>query len=346
MNENLRKLTDVLCDKLEKYLANEKTVFVVGFSGGRDSLALLYALHLLIEGKWRGRCGLLAAHFNHNLRGVEAAADEEFCRQFCQERSIEFVAEQAADLHHGMSNVEQRARHARYAWFEEWRRRLKSDGKEPYLLTAHHLEDQAETVLLHLMRGSGTAGLAAMSEQNGWHLRPLLGVSRGLLQSALADDDMAWCDDSTNADTEYTRNFVRMRIMPLIREVNPQADRALAQAAEIASEEEAYFDSVIKEKMAAVRVDEGCVSYAWADFAAEPYAIKRRLVRALWLLATGRAFCPLSFGQIDRVLQLSAGQGVNLSGAVWAGRRGKLLIMRIPTDEEMQYRRNKSRKGQ
>lgn len=346
MGENLQILTDVLRDKLARCLTDKDVTFIVGFSGGRDSLALLWGLHLLAEGEWSGRVDVLAAHFNHNLRGEEATADEEFCREFCLENGIKYVAAQANDLSAEMSNVEQRARQARYAWFASLRQERMRRGSRVYLLTAHHLEDQAETVLLHLLRGSGTTGLVAMREQREWHLRPLLDVPRSVLQGALQEQGFSWQEDSTNDDTDYTRNFIRARIMPIMREVNPQAARALAQVAEVAAGEDAYFGSIIEEKMRLAEIKGGSVGYAWAAFAAEPLAVRRRLVRAMWLAATRQAVCPLSFAQVEAVLGLSAGQSVNLSGAVWAARRGKRLIMRAPSAEELQYRREKSRKGQ
>lgn len=346
MGENLLRLTEVLRDKLERHLSEGKNILIVGFSGGRDSLALLWGLHILAEGELCGRFDLLAAHFNHNLRGEESAADEEFCREFCRERGIEYVAARAEALSAGMPNLEQRARQARYAWFEGLRQERESAGKRAYLLTAHHLEDQAETVLLHLLRGSGTAGLAAMREQRGWHLRPLLDVPREVLQGALDEVGLPWCEDSTNADTEYTRNFVRMRIMPIMREVNPRAEQALLQVAEVAAAEEDYFCDIVEKKMCLLEVGGREVAYPWAAFAAEPTAIRRRLVRAMWLAATGHMVCSLSFGQVENVLNLAAGQSVNLSGGVWAARRGKRIIMRLPTEEEIRRRREKSRKGQ
>lgn len=338
------KLTDsarllaALRENLAEFLPGDDVLFVVGFSGGRDSVALLWGLNELAPGR------LVAAHLNHNLRGTDAAADEVFCRDFCAARGIEYVAA-VADLAPDMPNLEQRARAARYAWFDEVMS-ARAAGRRVFLLTAHHREDQAETVLLHLLRGAGTGGLAAMRERSGRHLRPLLNVPRCVLEGALNEQGLGWRDDASNECLDYTRNFVRHRVLPQMRQVNPQADRALAQAAEIAAAEEQYFDNIIEEKISAKMQWADGAAYPWADLQAEPLAIRRRLVRGLWLAATGAAVCPLGLNQVDGVLALPPGGAVAISGAVLAKRRGKLLILQVPTEEELAARRRKSRKGQ
>lgn len=349
-----KKLTDsekllvALRENLVPYLsaepenAKKHTVFIVGFSGGRDSLALLWGLNELVCGFWRGRVRLLAAHLNHNLRGAAAAADEAFCREFCRTRGIEYVAA-LADLTMDMPNLEQQARQARYGWFAELMSEREAAGERAYLLTAHHLEDQAETVLLHLLRGSGTTGLAAMRGQSGRHLRPLLAVPRAVLEGALLEQKLIWQDDETNESTDYTRNFVRHLVLPPMRRVNPQADRALAQAAEIAACEEDYFAELIVGRLAAKMQGN---AYPWADLAAEHMAIRRRLVRAMWCRVTAKSVCPLGLKQVDGVLSLKPGGALVLAGAVTVRRRGKMLVWQISTEEELEARRAKSRKGQ
>lgn len=340
---NTEKLLMALRCRLAGFLQDDP-LFLVGFSGGRDSVSLLWGLNELLQGEWLGQAHLLAAHLNHNLRGAAAAADEAFCRDFCAARGIKYVA-QVADLSPNMPNLEQRARAARYAWFADLREQY-SAGRPVFLLTAHHMEDQAETVLLHLLRGAGTAGLAAMRGQNGWHLRPLLAVPRCVLEGALAEQKLSWRDDATNSCVDYTRNFVRHRVLPQLRQLNPQAGRALAQAAEIAAAEEDYFAEVVAAKLAANMQQGDAVAYPWAQLAAEPLALRRRLVRALWLAATGRAVCPLGLAQVDSVLALIPGGAVNISGAVLAKRRGRLLVLQVPSPDELAERRRKSRKGQ
>ena len=344
--EHTAEFLDRLQAELLPYLDAPRPLLLAGFSGGRDSLALLWGLHLLTQGGLQGRFRLAAAHFNHNLRGAEAAADEDFCRDFCAGHGIEFFTATAAGLAPGMPNMEQQARAARYNWFAELRRDLSAAGYTPFLLTAHHLEDQAETVLLHLLRGSGGGGLAAMRRRSGWHLRPLLDCPRAEIEQVLAEAGLNWREDSSNACLEHTRNYLRAEVMPRLREINPRADTALARAAEISAAEEEFFAGLLREKMRRAEFAAGGVSYPWADFAAEPLAVRRRLVRELWLAASGRAVCPLTYTQVETVLRLSPGQSLNLSGAVWAARRGKKLLFRAPSGAELRRRQEKSRSGQ
>lgn len=324
----------------------DNCLLLVGFSGGRDSVALLLGAYCLAQGELAGRYRLAAAHLNHNLRGEEAAADADFCRDFCAQRGIEFATATAEGLFAGMPNAEQQARAARYAWFEELRRQYEGEGYCPCLLTAHHLADQAETVLLHLLRGSGTAGLMAMQEQNGWHLRPLLGFSRGEITAFLEEQGVAWREDSSNKDLAYTRNFVRAEVLPVLRRLNPQAERALAQTAELCRADEEFLAAEAAARLGRAEIADGKASYPWAELAAEPLAIRRRLVRALWQGLTGAAVCGLTYRQVEAVLGLLPGQSVNLSGAVLAARRGKRLVLLLPSPAHLAARRAKSRKGQ
>lgn len=331
--------------ELLPHLAGENTLLLAGFSGGRDSLALLYGLHLLSKGELAGRYRLVAAHLNHNLRGAEAAADAEFCRDFCAGRGIELVTA-TAELSPDMPNLEQRARAARYGWFAGLRRQYLAAGFRPFLLTAHHLEDQAETVLLHLLRGSGTAGLAAMRQQSGWHLRPLLACPRAEITGFVTAAGLSWREDSTNAELDHTRNLLRAKVMPRLREINPRLDSALAQTAALAQADEEHLQAVAARKMAQAELSPGQAAYAWAALQSEPLAIRRRLVRALWLAASGEAVCPLTYDQVEAVLKLRPGQSLHLSGAVRAARRGKSLRFTMPSAAELAARRAKSRGGQ
>lgn len=343
--KNGEQLLAVLRAALQPYLAGD-VLLLVGFSGGRDSLSLLWGLKQLADTDLAGCYRLVAAHFNHNLRGEEATADEQFCRDFCRENGIEFCAAVAQNLSPDMPNLEQAARVARYAWFNTLRQQYEAQGLVPYLLTAHHLEDQAETVLLHMLRGSGTAGLAAMRAQSSWQLRPMLNLPRCVAQAALQEAGLGWRDDSTNSSLLYTRNYVRAKVMPALKKVNPRAEQAIAQVAQIAAAEEDYFAALLAEKLQRAELTSGRAVYVWADFAAEPLAIRRRLVRALWQAVTNRPVCPLTLAQTDAVIALAAGQSVNLSGAVLAARRGKKLIFSMPTAEALQRRQQKSRSGQ
>ncbi len=329
----------LLCLKanLQEYLTPPWPLLVVGFSGGRDSVALLHALWQLgqmEQPETAPNFALLAAHFNHGLRGAEADADQEFCRG------------QAQGLSSG-GDVENRARRQRYAWLEQTCQQEEAKGFGPvWLLCAHHLEDQAETVLLHLLRGSGSAGLAAMRKRRGRLLRPLLDVQRADIEAYLTANGLSWRDDSTNSSLVYTRNRVRGQLLPLLQQLNPQAAPALAQTAEIAAAEADFLAACLAERMQQAAVLADGVALPLAFWQKQPLAMQRLLVRALWQKAAGRSVCSLSFEQTEAVRLLPLHKTIHLpDGLAAVKNRGWLRLLR-QTDEALQRRRAKSRAGQ
>ena len=189
-------------------------------SGGADSVALACALWIL-------EVPFTALHVNFGLRGAESERDEAFVRDFCRLHDIPLqvrtfdTREEAARTG---ESLEMAARRLRYAWFAEL------GGA---VCVAHHLEDQAETLLLRLLRGAGLRGLTAMRAVRAdgvW--RPLLQVRKAEILAFLAELQQPYVTDSTNADTQFRRNFVRHRLMPRLREMNPSVDTTLAATAE------------------------------------------------------------------------------------------------------------------
>ena len=204
--------------------------FLLALSGGADSVALL--LMLLEQGVQP-----VAAHCNFHLRGEESERDEAFVRRLCEERGVKlhvvhFQTEEEA--RRTGESIEMAARRLRYDWFETL---LVSEGLD-YVCTAHHRDDQVETLLLNLVRGTGLAGLRGMLPVQGHVCRPLLNYTREELREYLRERGQAWVEDGTNTDTRYQRNLVRHELLPLLRRLNPQADEHIAQAAEHLQEAE------------------------------------------------------------------------------------------------------------
>jgi tRNA(Ile)-lysidine synthase len=204
-------------------LAGRKPRVLVAFSGGMDSTVLA---HLLV--KQRRKLGSLRlAHVNHGLQSASADWGRH-CATLARQWRVPFV-QLDARIVRGKSSPEAAARDARYA--------LLAEAMEPgeVLVTAQHRDDQAETLLLQLLRGAGVAGLAAMPAfvpfARGFLARPLLSVSRAELEATARAARLGWVDDPSNADTRFSRNFVRHRLMPLMREHWPGADKALARSA-------------------------------------------------------------------------------------------------------------------
>jgi tRNA(Ile)-lysidine synthase len=204
-------------------LSGRKPRILVAFSGGMDSTLLA---HLLV--KQRHKLGSLRlAHVDHGLQSASADWSRR-CVQLARRWRVPII-ELQAHIVRGKASPEAAARDARYA--------LLAQAMEPgeVLVTAQHRDDQAETLLLQLLRGAGVAGLAAMPEfvpfAQGFLARPLLAVARTDLEAAARAARLRWIDDPSNADTRFSRNFVRHRLMPLIREHWPGADKALARSA-------------------------------------------------------------------------------------------------------------------
>ena len=194
---------------------------IVALSGGADSVALLLGLLRLGQ-------PLVAAHCNFHLRGEESDADEAFVRQLCEERGVKLYVEhfdtEAYAKQHRIS-IEMAARELRYDYFEKLRTELGASD----IVVAHHRDDNVETLLLNLVRGSGLKGLCGMQRRNGFIVRPLLDVTRKEIEDFLKSEGCAFRVDSTNTDTAFKRNKIRHELLPLLRELNPSIDRTLAE---------------------------------------------------------------------------------------------------------------------
>ncbi len=221
--------------------------FVVAFSGGIDSTVLLHALHRMQE--FDG-LNLFAVHVNHGL-SRNAGAWAAHCRAFCEARRIAFEMMEIDARGGGSQGPEARARALRY------RALGRCVGQDDVLLTAHHRDDQAETVLLRLLRGAGAEGLAGMPAIRpfgaGWLARPLLAVTRNDIADYARRENLSWVEDESNVDTGLDRNFIRCRVMPVIAGRWPSAGATLARAAEHQADLAALLDDMAALDLAAAQ---------------------------------------------------------------------------------------------
>ena len=199
---------------------------VIGLSGGADSVALLEVLCSLQQE--RG-LRLAAVHVHHGIRR-NAQEDVEFCRELCMEKKVDFFCEyvdvpEMAKVQ-GLSE-EEAGRNARYHIFEEYRGKLQMD----IIAVAHHQNDQAETILFQLFRGSGLRGMSGMQPKRGNIIRPLLGVSRKEIEEYLCDKQKTYVTDETNACDQYSRNKIRHHVLPLAEEISFGAAGHMSQTA-------------------------------------------------------------------------------------------------------------------
>ncbi|MFO7611714.1 MAG: tRNA lysidine(34) synthetase TilS [Clostridia bacterium] len=231
-------------DEIKEYIL-EKSMIVPGdavwaaFSGGADSCCLLHILSRL--GPEMGFT-LKAVHVNHMLRGDESGRDERFCVDFCKKLGIslevyrEDVARLSAD---GKMTVEEAGRKVRYGIFEK-----SCPGK---IALAHNQNDNAETVLMNLLRGSGMEGLGGISPVNGRYIRPLLAKSRGEIEVYLEQNGIPNIEDSSNKDTDYFRNAVRLKLLPLMDDITGRDSApVLARAAEMVRIDSSYLSQAVE----------------------------------------------------------------------------------------------------
>lgn len=222
----------------------EDTPILVGFSGGADSHSLLHMLRRLSQ---TTGAPLYAAHVHHGIRGEEADRDEEFCRRTAEALGVRFFVTHAdvptlAKEH--KTSIETEARAVRYAFFD----RLMREHDIPLLVTAHNADDNLETVLFHLARGTGLPGLCGIPISrrfaDGVLVRPLLGVSRAEILRYCTQHALTYVCDSTNTDTDYTRNRIRSEIVPALCAIHPQAVANSARTCETLRTDELCLQSM------------------------------------------------------------------------------------------------------
>ena len=295
--------------KQESMRAGDRVAVAV--SGGADSVALLC---LLLELRAELGIVLSVAHVNHKLRGEESDEDERFVAKLARQHGLDFYVREARVDGGVGSGMEAAARELRYGFF----RQLAQDGRISKIATAHTLDDQAETVLLRIFRGTGIRGLAGIhprivfEEQGrvlGEVVRPLLGFRRDRLLEFLRERGESWRDDSSNRDTAFLRNRVRHRLLPIIgQEFGEAAIEHMGELAEIARAEEEYWERVHPEIAArdcGAAETRQAASLQVGPLLALPLAVQRRLVRA-WLRANARDL-NISFRLIEEALELVRG---------------------------------------
>lgn len=332
----------------------------VAVSGGADSVGLLRLLEVV-----RVRLGitLLVVHFDHRLRGTESDADAEFVVELARDLGIECVVERGdvlAAASKNKWNLEDAGRRMRYAFFE----RLVAQGKASRIAVAHTEDDQAETVLAHLIRGTGPTGLAGIHAETGSVVRPLLGERRETLRRYLREIAQPWREDSTNLDVRHMRARVRECLLPMLeRDFTSHVTKRLATLAELAGEEQAFWKVLVEDRFQTlVQRNEGKLSVAIGDLLAPinirlqrsaetsgqkaPWqrALTERLVRQLYedVHGTTRG---LSLRHVEQVIRLAgesaSGSRVELPGGVVVERNFDRLIFSPVADKRQGWGRAK-----
>ncbi|MCX6558986.1 MAG: tRNA lysidine(34) synthetase TilS [Candidatus Aminicenantes bacterium] len=308
---------------LDQGLIRRGDTVLVACSGGPDSMALL---HLCLELGGDEGFATAAAHFNHGLR-PRAATDERFAEAAALKLDIPYFAgrEDVRSLARAQRlGVEEAARLARYRFLE----RAAAEAGAARLATGHTMNDQAETVLLRLLRGTGPAGLAGIPTRRGLVIvRPILALERREVLSYLADRGIAYRRDETNSDTDILRNRVRHLLIPYLeKRFEPAIVRSLARLARIAGDEEVWLEAAAASRMK--KLLGGPSSAPTLDAAAlrrQPPALARRMVRA-YIKALKGDLRDVSFDDVEAIRALAEGKRLTLWKGLTIGRRaGRLL---------------------
>ena len=304
---------------------------VVAVSGGADSLCLLGALLSLPESHHPLAPGrLIVAHLDHGLRGEAGAEDARFVAAFAAERGLECVTERAdvrqlARTEH--RSIEDAARRARYGFL----RRVAHDTGSTHICTGHTRDDQAETLVMHWLRGSGLAGLAGMAPLSGDLARPLLDLSRAKTLAYCAGRGWQPREDATNADTTYLRNRIRHELLPILEHYNPNLRDTLIRNAALIAGDEHYLEmnTDVAWAGAMVRADTSAVALAIPALAQLTPALRRRVVRRMVssLLVDASGLSARHIFAIERLLSAgTSGDSLALPGGLLVRREYDALI--------------------
>lgn len=279
MKGHMKKLSKTQYDVLEniksKNLIQPNSSVCVALSGGMDSCVLL---HIMFSIKDYIPFNLSVCHLNHKLRGDESERDKQFCIELCKKYDIPLFTQDFDVIKYQEligKSLEDAAREVRYSWFNN----LKDENKLDYIVTAHHKNDQAETILFHAIRGTSISGLTGIPEKRDCIVRPLLNVSKKEIEEYAIKHNLEYIIDSSNSDTKYTRNYIRHIVFPELEKINPSFIESLIRIANDSKIDENYFDSIITD----IDLNDDLSNY-------DP-AIVKRMISKKYHQETGRTLC-------------------------------------------------------
>lgn len=240
-------ITKVQQHILEHKLLTERSKIIVGLSGGPDSMALI---HLLMELGYK----CIAAHCNFHLRGEDSNNDALFVQNWCETHNISFFSIDFDTYSYATQkniSIEMAARELRYNWFEE----LRIEQKADVVAIGHHKDDSVETILINLIRGTGIKGLIGIPVKKKHIVRPLLAVSRIEVMEYLSAKNIPYVVDQTNEEDIYTRNTLRLKVLPILETINPSVKNSILKTSANLKEVEKIYDRFIKNSIEDVLVD-------------------------------------------------------------------------------------------
>ena len=322
----------MLQDQAQKTISEHKLIspgdkIIIGVSGGPDSVCLL---HFLSEIQSELDLDLIIAHVNYGLRGRESDQDEIFVRKLAEKYGAPFKYLQPKPAATKSTNLEANLRDIRYEFFRDLQTKEKADK----IAVAHNRDDQAETILMFFLRGSGLKGLSGMDYQQGNIIRPLLDCSRADILAYLKENKLDYREDKTNQDTTLTRNKIRHELIPYLeKEYNPNIKETLVQASRITRGELQLADGVIqKTYQELARESTTAVDLPLEDFLKLAKALQRGLLRHIFteLLGSTMDISALDLEETLRMLkEARSGSHRDVKGLRIAKKGGKIVMNKV-----------------
>ena len=320
-------------DFLKKYQLEDKTL-IVGFSGGYDSMCLIDVLSKLQKQPEFNEMTLIAAHFNHNWRGEESYKEQEICRLYSQARGIEFYTKTAPS---DLKKTENDARIARYEFFEEAYDEFDADA----VLTAHNRDDNAETLLYRIIKGTGIVGLKGIPPKREFFYRPLITTYRKDIEEYCKNNNLTPNVDSSNSNTTYKRNYIRLTVIPALEKINPEVKEALNTLAENANSDNAIIEEYMKNVKPLVFDGE---SLRPQEYKKLSLPVKKRIlydfIQKLGLDFDSKKIKEI-FEFIETNIEKRNGSTLSLSSTMWLYADNK-IVERIPHRQKSALKENES----
>jgi tRNA(Ile)-lysidine synthase len=330
---------NMLYERTKKYISDNGLVrkdqkIGIAVSGGVDSMCLL---EVFISLKNELNLSIFALHFEHGIRPAESVADKKFVAAFCEDKAITFVSKSRDVPLYASQNkqsIETAARNLRYRFFEDCSSKFGLDS----VALAHHIDDQAETVLFNLVRGSGTKGLCGMQPfRRPNYIRPFLDVSKADIEGYAVDNKISFSQDQSNFDVAYTRNKIRHEVFSKLNEINSNAASNIGKSSKILSDEYDYIDAQVEKIYGElVKYCDGEAVLSLEKWDEHHIAVKRRLLRK----TIEKAFdiCDMGFTHIESVIDNidgKSGKNVDIANGISVAiSYGDLYIFKVKNRDD------------
>ena len=326
---------------LRRYrMLSEGDAVLCGFSGGADSVTLLSLLFDLSKGEGElPAFPLYACHVHHGIRGEEADRDEAFCKAFCEERGIPYfslfadVPKLAAETGDSLETAGRNVRYEFFAKTAERLRRQHPEYKSVKVATAHTASDNAETVLFHLARGTSLSGLTGIPPVRDNIIRPLIDVTREEVEAYCAEQGLSFVTDATNEELSYSRNRIRLEVLPALEEINSETVRHIAKTSAALRRDNECFDAMEQTLLSRAKLSED--TYSVPVLAEAPDSVlMRALCTIMWDYA---GVCPESHHLEETLRWIKGGEKfkqIQIPGGAFVTLAKDRLLLRWPRDPE------------